>query len=315
MIGGRASVGRSIRERRTHCALSLGVLADRAGISPQELSAIEHDAQRPSDAALTRIATELSLDVARIRTMHALADRARMLRGAPREDVTAVIDDVLRTHPRAFVARDRREIEKFAAKVRTSLPLTNDRLFASSLFEHLTQLAVTVGNDEYAVDTAVQPLARRVEACTCVDVRRRVFQINLSPEAYQQMHRRGSPRILFTICHELGHLFLHRSELIAAGGRGEIPEGSPPRHLDVERQADAFAGALIAPIESVLALHDQMGHISAVDLSRGFGYSAPAAEVRIETIQSLRPGRLTLFDPQWRLFPKLSAAEDVLKRR
>jgi Zn-dependent peptidase ImmA (M78 family) len=89
--------------------------------------------------------------------------------------------------------------------------------------------------------------------------------------------------------------------LIAAGERGVSSADPPPARLHVERQADAFAEALIAPISEVLALHDEIGHLSAVDLSRKFGYSAPAAEIRLKNIQSLMPRRITIFDPQLRL--------------
>ena len=52
---------------------------------------------------------------------------------------------------------------------------------------------------------------------------------------------KGNPRDRFTLCHEIGHYFLHRPETIS-NARGEVP-----RYCDPEWQADAFAGELMAP--------------------------------------------------------------------
>lgn len=51
----------------------------------------------------------------------------------------------------------------------------------------------------------------------------------------------GSPRDRFTLCHELGHYFLHRPGTIS-NARGEIP-----KYCEPEWQANTFAGELMAP--------------------------------------------------------------------
>lgn len=51
----------------------------------------------------------------------------------------------------------------------------------------------------------------------------------------------GCPRDRFTLCHELGHYFLHRPGTIS-NARGEIP-----RYCQPEWQANTFAGELMAP--------------------------------------------------------------------
>lgn len=51
----------------------------------------------------------------------------------------------------------------------------------------------------------------------------------------------GSPRDRFTLCHELGHYFLHRPGMIS-NARGAIP-----KYCEPEWQANAFAGELMAP--------------------------------------------------------------------
>lgn len=53
----------------------------------------------------------------------------------------------------------------------------------------------------------------------------------------------GIPRDRFTLCHEIGHFFLHRPEIMSFA-RGEVP-----KYRDPEWQANTFAGELMAPYE------------------------------------------------------------------
>lgn len=51
----------------------------------------------------------------------------------------------------------------------------------------------------------------------------------------------GNPRDRFTLCHEVGHYFLHQPESIS------FARGKVPRYKDPEWQANTFAGELMAP--------------------------------------------------------------------
>lgn len=53
----------------------------------------------------------------------------------------------------------------------------------------------------------------------------------------------GLSRDRFTLCHEIGHYFLHRPEIMSFA-RGEVPT-----YRDPEWQANTFAGELMAPYE------------------------------------------------------------------
>lgn len=55
----------------------------------------------------------------------------------------------------------------------------------------------------------------------------------------------GIPRDRFTLCHELGHYFLHQPQLMS------YPRGEIPRYMQPEWQANTFAGELMAPYELV----------------------------------------------------------------
>lgn len=59
---------------------------------------------------------------------------------------------------------------------------------------------------------------------------------------------RGTPRDRFTLCHELGHYFLHRPGMIS-NARGEVPKYCQP-----EWQANTFAGELMAPRNLVVGM-------------------------------------------------------------
>ena len=52
---------------------------------------------------------------------------------------------------------------------------------------------------------------------------------------------KGNPRDRFTLCHEVGHYFLHQPEAISHA-RGEVPA-----YKDPEWQANTFAAELMAP--------------------------------------------------------------------
>jgi hypothetical protein len=60
-----------------------------------------------------------------------------------------------------------------------------------------------------------------------------------------------------------------------------------PPFLRTEWQAESFASAFIAPLDAVVTLHDQLGRLKVGDLTRAFGFSTYAAEVRIRTARRL----------------------------
>lgn len=78
---------------------------------------------------------------------------------------------------------------------------------------------------------------------------------------------RGNPRDRFTLCHELGHYFLHQPENISYA-RGNIPAYRNP-----EWQANVFAAELLAPYELVK-------NMSTNEIAEKCGMSHQAAYIK-----------------------------------
>ena len=122
------------------------------------------------------------------------------------------------------------------------------------------------------------------------DSDRRVIEILASPETYDWLER-GHPRGGFFVAHELGHCFLHTSQLVrlaqmhkaqqAALHRGGEEVGHET-YMDTEWQANAFASALLMPAQGLLTLEREHGALSRASVVEHFHVSAEAAGYRIE---------------------------------
>lgn len=69
-------------------------------------------------------------------------------------------------------------------------------------------------------------------------------EIKIREDVYLKA-KNGNPRDRFTMCHELGHYFLHQPGLVSLA-RGDVPKYCQP-----EWQANTFAGELMAPYELI----------------------------------------------------------------
>lgn len=78
------------------------------------------------------------------------------------------------------------------------------------------------------------------------------------------------PRDRFTLCHELGHLIMHRGVALSRVD----PKSPPPIYRNSEWQADTFASHLLMP-KSLLSRYDNIDAV--ID---DFGVSYEAANVR-----------------------------------
>lgn len=78
----------------------------------------------------------------------------------------------------------------------------------------------------------------------------------------------GDPRDLFTLCHEIGHYFLHRPDSVSFA-RGDVPT-----YMDPEWQANTFAAELMAPYYLIKNLH------SVEEVMERCGMSRQAAEIQ-----------------------------------
>lgn len=85
---------------------------------------------------------------------------------------------------------------------------------------------------------------------------------------------KGLPRDRFTLCHELGHFFLHQPRYISYA-RGDIPTYCQP-----EWQANTFAAELMAPYALVK-------NFSAGEIATKCGMSKKAAQIQYNTYHRL----------------------------
>lgn len=78
----------------------------------------------------------------------------------------------------------------------------------------------------------------------------------------------------FTMCHELGHLLMHRGGVALQRARA-----NPPLYMSSEWQSDRFAGALLMPANLV-----SLG-AEPEELMDEFGVSYTAAKVRLSQVE------------------------------
>ena len=81
----------------------------------------------------------------------------------------------------------------------------------------------------------------------------------------------GNPRDRFTLCHELGHYFLHQPGMIS-NARGKVP-----KYCDPEWQANTFAGELMAPKHLIKNMQPE-------EIAQKCGMSRVAAEIQYKML-------------------------------
>ena len=282
------SVGRIIRARRKERRLTIGDVARTLAALTEDISALERDERAIDDDLGRAVIRLLDLDGARLAATSALISTVRKLRPAmpraPAHDLLLSDSSRFCEERLAYTPRSWPDIEAIAASMRRLLPVPETgKIVSLNFFERLDEIVLPVRNEEYRVEYAIRRLPYGVEARTRVDTAARLFEIAISPEGYLNMVRH-SPRVLFTVCHEVGHVILHRMELVrpAVAARSTT---RPPPYVTTEWQASAYAIAFIAPEREVLELHDSRGSLSALDICRRFGCSRKAAEWRLETIE------------------------------
>lgn len=107
-------------------------------------------------------------------------------------------------------------------------------------------------------------------------------RLELRDDVYEELHRHDG-RARFTVAHELGHMFLHRSE---TGFARFDRSARMPLYESSEWQADRFAAELLMPLSFATACS------SAVEIKTMFGVSMQSAEIRWTEVDEERAKRI-----------------------
>lgn len=132
----------------------------------------------------------------------------------------------------------------------------------------------------------ISELPDGIEAAMEPQNRRLIF----SPDTYESLLN-DVPRARFTAAHEIGHAWLHSSELqhriLDGGNLLKLQRGAIPAYRDPECQANAFASAFLMPtrhIEEIVKTPLRQ----TVRIMRAFNVSAEAAGYRITGLDKYR---------------------------
>lgn len=178
-------------------------------------------------------------------------------------------------------------IERAARAARTALAPEvgpTGRLPGVALFERLGQFRVDCGMSMLPMKYDVRDIA--CEGETRFDPEAQAFLLSLSEGTYARLEE-DEERARFTLPHEIGHLCLHSNLVyrLLTMPASSMKQGSHPSYFDTEWQADAFAGAMLMPAQSLRSLIDKPDGDARRIIKRTFGVSGSAAEVRLRVVR------------------------------
>lgn len=172
-----------------------------------------------------------------------------------------------------------------------------------ALVEELFNHQVDVRGEPYQLQFSVEEeLKLPVEARCKFNSSDNMLWMELSLRTYLSLEGQN-PRALFTVAHELGHLFMHGETLIRRPDQYHNSYDKPPAmerrrrvshkvYEDTEFQANAFAAAFLMPAQGLTDLRYQKRRRVKITQQR-FGVSQSAAMCRWKTIDE-RPELLEI---------------------
>lgn len=137
-----------------------------------------------------------------------------------------------------------------------------------------------------ALNWEVRALPDQLEGVSYFNARREMFVVALGERTYCDVHD-GMPRARFTVCHELGHIYLHSSELVTMRALPPADRfmaretANHPIYLDTEWQANSFSGRVLVP-DAGLSWLLARGRFNAHEVANRFGVSSQVALARID---------------------------------
>lgn len=197
---------------------------------------------------------------------------------------------------RAKVGRSYAGIERIAFEARrwvvgdAKLPLPG-----VDFFESLDGEKVETSKGTFSLTVGVKDLSS-ADGLVLFDSEEKRYLLMLSEKTYGGLEE-GDPRSRFSLAHEIGHLVLHREELLEMS---RIPHHeaalmrashSHRPFEDTEWQADAFAAALLMPASGLHAL-EREGGLTAEALQERYLVSSLAAEIRLDVFLKRRTALL-----------------------
>jgi hypothetical protein len=197
---------------------------------------------------------------------------------------------------RVTTGQSYKNLEAIAAKIRRVLAPGIDvdqALPAFKVFQFLGQFTIRAGGVSRRVRYAVQDgLGYGVEALTRYDREADAFDVVLDGRTYDAVESTGEGRCLFTLPHEIGHLVLHKEELLKLA---TIPHhralmrgaGEHKPCFDSEWQANNFSAPFAMPAEGLARL-EARGMLNAFVVQATFKVSAEAAAFRVENFLARR---------------------------
>lgn len=166
------------------------------------------------------------------------------------------------------------------------------RVDVIGLFESMGKWSMTTNGQRLRFDPAVNPLPVGIEAMAMHDPAASKIVLVLSPDTYDGAEK-GNPHHRFSVCHEIGHGVLHVRELVRLSRiphhRAALQRGMATHKIyeDTEWQADAFAGAMLAPARELAAI-ERRAPLTVECIMATFGMSRPAATIRLENFTKRR---------------------------
>lgn len=165
------------------------------------------------------------------------------------------------------------KIRQIALNTRQALELPDGRLDLPKFLERLHTFGIVV--DIFDAESA--PVDQSIEACWVPEQATLYLRDFVYADACK-----GGTRATFTISHELGHIVLAHKRTINREHAAAIPI-----FQNSEWQANAFASEFAMPLPSI----QELGLFTPQQISKYFGVSLQAAEIRLEKLLKVKHGK------------------------
>lgn len=184
-------------------------------------------------------------------------------------------------HDHAFRVppRGRKGLQMDALFIRSALKITTAFFPLIEVIEHVLPRLMP----EFILDVReMNDMKREYGNGTLAMTTPMSVRLELREDVYEELHRHDG-RARFTVAHELGHMFLHRSE---TGFARFDRSASMPLYESSEWQADRFAAELLMPLSFATACR------SASEIRAMFGVSMQSAEIRWTEVEGEKAKRI-----------------------